>query len=79
MSTSVKISIIGAGSAQFSLGLVKDLCLTPALTGTIISCSLSAPSRRRGNKRFRPWGPSFVTRCPHLPMCLRWMDVCASR
>ncbi len=34
MSTSIKISIIGAGSAQFSLGLVKDLCLTEGLAGS---------------------------------------------
>jgi alpha-galactosidase len=30
----VKISIIGAGSAVFSLGLVKDLCLTAGLSGS---------------------------------------------
>jgi alpha-galactosidase len=34
MSTPVKVSIIGAGSAQFSLGLVKDLCLTEGLAGS---------------------------------------------
>ncbi len=34
MSTAVKISVIGAGSAQFSLGLVKDLCLTDGLAGS---------------------------------------------
>jgi alpha-galactosidase len=33
----VKISIIGAGSAVFSLNLIKDLCLTPALQGSTIS------------------------------------------
>lgn len=33
----VKISIIGAGSATFSLALVKDLCLTPNLEGSTIS------------------------------------------
>jgi len=33
----VKISIIGAGSATFSVGLVKDLCLTPNLEGSTIS------------------------------------------
>jgi len=32
MSTPLKISVIGAGSATFSLGLVKDLCLTPNLS-----------------------------------------------
>jgi alpha-galactosidase len=34
MSTPIKISVIGAGSAQFSLGLVKDLCLTEGLAGS---------------------------------------------
>jgi alpha-galactosidase len=33
----VKISIIGAGSATFSLALVKDLCLTPNLSGSTVS------------------------------------------
>jgi len=37
MPTSVKVSVIGAGSAQFSLGLVKDLCLTEHLSGSIVS------------------------------------------
>jgi alpha-galactosidase len=37
MSKAVKISIIGAGSAQFSLGLVRDLCLTEALAGSHVS------------------------------------------
>ena len=32
MSTPTKISIIGAGSAVFSLALVKDLCLTEGLS-----------------------------------------------
>ena len=31
---SIKISIIGAGSAVFSLALVKDLCLTEGLSGS---------------------------------------------
>ena len=34
---SVKISIVGAGSAVFSLGLVRDICLTPNLEGSTIS------------------------------------------
>lgn len=34
MSTPIKITVIGAGSAEFSLGLVKDLCLTPSLAGS---------------------------------------------
>jgi alpha-galactosidase len=37
MSQAIKISIIGAGSAQFSMGLVKDLCLTDSLAGSHIS------------------------------------------
>jgi alpha-galactosidase len=37
MSKAIKISIIGAGSAQFSMGLVKDLCLTESLAGSHIS------------------------------------------
>ena len=32
--TSVKVTIIGAGSADFSLGLVKDICLTEGLAGS---------------------------------------------
>lgn len=35
--TEIKVSIIGAGSAQFSLGLVKDLCLTQGLEGSFVS------------------------------------------
>ncbi len=34
MATAVRIGVIGAGSATFSLGLVKDLCLTPSLAGS---------------------------------------------
>jgi alpha-galactosidase len=37
MSTPVKVSVIGAGSAQFSLGLVRDLCLTDGLAGSQVS------------------------------------------
>ncbi|MGQ9596274.1 MAG: family 4 glycosyl hydrolase [Thermoproteota archaeon] len=33
----VKISIIGAGSAVFSISLIKDLCLTPSLSGSTVS------------------------------------------
>jgi alpha-galactosidase len=32
--SSVKVTIIGAGSAEFSLGLVKDICLTESLAGS---------------------------------------------
>src|SRR5829696_2842019 len=37
MSSPIRISVIGAGSAQFSLGLVRDLCLTPGLSGSLVS------------------------------------------
>ena len=34
MATGVKIALIGAGSAVFSLGMIKDLCLTEGLSGS---------------------------------------------
>ena len=34
MSTSVKLGLIGAGSAVFSLGLVRDICLRESLAGS---------------------------------------------
>ena len=37
MAKKLKICIIGAGSAQFSLGLVKDLCLTENLRGSQVT------------------------------------------
>jgi alpha-galactosidase len=37
MSKAIKVSVIGAGSAQFSLGIVKDLCLTRGLDGSHVS------------------------------------------
>ena len=37
MGTAIKIGVIGAGSATFSLGLVKDLCLTESLRGSHVS------------------------------------------
>ena len=37
MPRSVRIGVIGAGSATFSLGLVKDLCLTENLKGSEVS------------------------------------------
>ena len=33
----IKISVIGAGSAVFSLNLIKDICLTPRLQDSTIS------------------------------------------
>src|SRR5579859_3969514 len=32
----VRLGVIGAGSGVFSLGLVKDICLTPNLNGSEI-------------------------------------------
>jgi alpha-galactosidase len=37
MGKGLKIAVIGAGSATFSLGLVKDLCLTSGLAGSHVS------------------------------------------
>lgn len=34
--TAVKVSVIGAGSVVFSLGLVKDMCLTQGLKGSTL-------------------------------------------
>jgi alpha-galactosidase len=42
---SVKISIIGAGSGVFSLGLVKDLCLTDNLRESEVSFMDLNPER----------------------------------
>ncbi len=40
-----KISIIGAGSAVFSLSLIRDLCLTPGLNGSTVSLMDINPAR----------------------------------
>jgi alpha-galactosidase/6-phospho-beta-glucosidase family protein len=40
-----KISIIGAGSAVFSLALIRDICLTPRLAGSEISLMDVNPNR----------------------------------
>ncbi len=37
MTQAVQVGVIGAGSAQFSLGIVKDLCLTSSLAGSHIT------------------------------------------
>jgi alpha-galactosidase len=37
MATDIKIAIIGAGSAQFSGGIVRDLCVNPGLQGSHIT------------------------------------------
>lgn len=41
----VKIAVIGAGSAVFSLNLTRDLCLTPNLAGSAI-CLMDVNQRR---------------------------------
>lgn len=42
---SLKISIIGAGSAIFSLNMIKDLCLTDSLRGSTVSLMDLNPDR----------------------------------
>jgi alpha-galactosidase len=37
MASQLKVAIIGAGSAQFSLTMVRDLCLTPNLRGSHVT------------------------------------------
>lgn len=37
MGTAVKIGVVGAGSAVFSLGLIRDLCLQESLRGSTVS------------------------------------------
>ncbi len=37
MSKGIKLGVIGAGSAVFSLGLVRDLCATEGLYGSTIT------------------------------------------
>jgi len=37
MATDVKITIIGAGSATFAAGIVRDLCVTPGLHGSHVA------------------------------------------
>jgi len=36
MARPIKLGVIGAGSAEFSSGLVRDICLTPNLTGSSV-------------------------------------------
>ncbi len=37
MGKAIKLGVIGAGSAQFSLGLVRDLCLQESLSGSTVT------------------------------------------
>jgi alpha-galactosidase len=41
----IKISLVGAGSGAFSLSLVRDLCLTPNLSGSTINFMDIDPQR----------------------------------
>ncbi len=43
-----KIALIGAGSAVFSLSLIRDLCLTPNLAGSVVSFMDIDESRLEG-------------------------------
>lgn len=45
MPKAVRIAVIGAGSGTFSLGLVKDLCLTPNLRGSTVAFMDIDPER----------------------------------
>jgi alpha-galactosidase len=45
MSNAIKIGVIGAGSAQFSAGLVNDLCRTESLTGSHVTFMDIKPER----------------------------------
>ena len=37
MSNGIRLVVIGAGSAQFSMDLVRDLCLTESLRGSTVA------------------------------------------
>jgi alpha-galactosidase len=45
MARSVKLGVIGAGSAQFSIGLVRDVCLTENLAGSTVCLMGIDPER----------------------------------
>ena len=45
MGTAIKIGVIGAGSAVFSLGLIKDLCLQESLFGSTVTFMDVNPER----------------------------------
>ncbi len=50
--TAVKLSVIGAGSAVFSIGIVKDICLTPSLAGSTVHFMDIDPERLAMIHRF---------------------------
>jgi alpha-galactosidase len=45
MASAGKVTIIGAGSATFSLNVIRDFCITPALAGTTI-CLMDVDAER---------------------------------
>jgi len=45
MSNAIKIGVIGAGSAQFSAGLINDLCRTECLAGSHVTLMDVNPER----------------------------------
>ena len=45
MARPIRLSVIGAGSAVFSLGIVRDVCLTPNLHGSVVSFMDIDPER----------------------------------
>ena len=61
MSTPVQVTLIGAGSATFSAGIVRDLCVTPGLHGShvvlmdIDAQRLAMVARTTGPRRSAPW------------------------
>ena len=66
----MKIAVIGAGSATFSLGLVKDLCLTERLMGSRVAFMDIDPDppgqhhRPRRALQPRSWGPTCASSRP---------------
>jgi alpha-galactosidase len=52
MSNAVKIGVIGAGSAQFSAGLINDLCRTESLSGSHVTFMDVNPERTELMHRF---------------------------
>lgn len=49
---SARICVLGAGSATFSLGLVRDLCLAPELRGSRLTLVDTHPGRLAAIQRF---------------------------
>jgi alpha-galactosidase len=52
MSRAIKIGVIGAGSAQFSAGLINDLCRTESLSGSHVTLMDVDPQRMAAMHKF---------------------------